>query len=97
MTEHMQVPITWIICGHHNADMRKVARRLHVIADELHEQKTKMTEGRYHWALDPHGTIVRCYDTVTRYVSEWYDIDEKDRWVIEWLREAMKAVRSKMT
>jgi hypothetical protein len=96
MTEHTQVPVTWIVCGHNQTDSRKFDRRLHAIGDELHEQKTEITQGRYHWALHPKGTVIRCQDSATGNVVE-FDIEDGDRWLVEWLREAMKLVRRKMT
>jgi lysozyme family protein len=83
MTEHTQVPVTWVVCGHKQTESRNFDRRLHAVGDELHDQQTKMKEGRYHWALHPDESVILCYDTVTHYVSEWYDIGDEDRWVVE--------------
>ena len=98
-TEEMtiEVPVTWIICATDQDDSQKIDRRLHALADDLHEQKTKMKEGRYHWALRPDETIVLCYDTVSGYITEWHDIDEDEKWVVDWLRGAMTMARRKMT
>jgi hypothetical protein len=91
-----RAPITWIACATGKADPLRVGRRLHAIADQLHEQKTGIKEGRYCWALSPDQTVIRCLDSETHYVVEWSAIDEEGEWVIEWLRGAMKLVRRKM-
>jgi hypothetical protein len=44
--------------------------RLHAIANELHEQTTKMKEGRYLWALSPDETTIRCLDSAKGSIAE---------------------------
>ena len=94
--DQLRVPIIWVACATGKADPLQVGRRLHAIADQLHDQKTRMKEGRYCWALTPDQTVIRCLDNETDDVVEWLALDEEDGWVIEWLRRAMKLVRRKM-
>jgi hypothetical protein len=94
--DELRVQITWIACATGKADPLRVGIRLHAIADQLHDQKTRMKEGRYWWALSPDQAVIRCLDNETHCVVEWSAIDEENEWVIEWLRGAMKLVRRKM-
>ena len=71
--------------------------RLHELGDDLHEQETEMDEEspRYFWALHPDDeTVVICNDVVSCNYVAWRNLDDEDKWVIEWIRTAGEIIRS---
>jgi hypothetical protein len=50
-----------------------------------------MKEGRYLWALSPDETTIRRLDSAKGSIAEWYDIEEDDKCVIEWLSRGDEA------
>jgi hypothetical protein len=76
---------------------------LHNLGDFAHGQDTEFdpsddkAPGRYSWAIHPDdGSVLICRDNVTDEYKAG-QTDKHTQWVAEFIREALKAVRGRMS